>query len=86
MNRALRPTDEGKHVFTADGELVGTVSDVRDGRAHVDLNDVVPSSTVRNAVETDDEGLHIILAEQVETIGEGRITLRTLTTDETPRH
>ncbi|WP_435334609.1 hypothetical protein [Haloarchaeobius sp. TZWWS8] len=86
MNRPFRASDEGKHVFTADGELVGTVSSVEASEAHVDLDGGVPSSTVRNAVAEDEDGNAIIEQRHVDVVEGERLTLTSLETDTSLDH
>ncbi|WP_439028291.1 hypothetical protein [Haloarchaeobius sp. DT45] len=79
MARAFRRSDEGKHVFTADGELVGRIERVEDRVAFVDLDRGLPASRVRRVVDQTLAGKHVLEPSRVASFdGDDQVTLRTL--------
>ncbi|WP_435365503.1 hypothetical protein [Haloarchaeobius sp. DYHT-AS-18] len=79
MARGFRRTDEGKHVFTADGELVGRIERVDDGQAVVDLGRGLPASRVRHAVDQNTRGQFVLEPSHVASFdGPDRLTLRAM--------
>ncbi|WP_267641653.1 hypothetical protein [Haloarchaeobius amylolyticus] len=83
MPRAFRRSDEGKHVFTADGELVGRIEHVEDGRAFVDLDRGLPASRVRHAIDQVGRERCVIEPSHVASFdGPDRLTLQTMQSPE----
>ncbi|MCT9095136.1 hypothetical protein [Haloarchaeobius sp. HME9146] len=79
MARGFRRTDEGKYVFTADGELVGRIERVEDGQALVDLGKGHPASRVRHAIEQNQGGKYVLEPTHVASFdGPDRLTLRAM--------
>lgn len=55
MVRNFKSEDEGKKVMTADGEMVGTVEEIRGGAAHVKPDSGL-SGSIRNKLGWTEEG------------------------------
>lgn len=54
MDRNFRNDDEGKKVMTADGDMVGTIAETAESKAHVKA-DTNLSSAIRNRLGWTDE-------------------------------
>lgn len=77
MARKFSPTDEGKHVLTADGDMVGRIDGVTGGKAHVTVDESL-SQSVRQKLgwTTDGETTYELDSSKVDAIADDEIHLK----------
>lgn len=77
MTRQFRAKDQGKHVLTADGDMVGTIDAVKSGRAHVTVDESL-SQSVRQKLGWTREGetTYELDSSKVDEIGDDGIHLK----------
>ena len=76
MKRDFAPTDRGKQVKTRNGDVVGTITGVCEGRAHVKPVATVPAGATRDLPRTDDEEIVLVDSDDVDTINNSEAFLK----------
>ncbi|SFR47267.1 hypothetical protein [Halogeometricum limi] len=78
MARKFSEEDRNKEVVTADGDRIGTINDVRDGRATVDRDDDDGGITdkIKDMLGWDDDDSNELDSDHVDSYDDDRVRLR----------
>lgn len=78
MAREFTSDDHGKNVVTAEGDRLGTISDVREGRAHIERDE---NTSLTEKVKSmlgwnDSDDTHELQQDHVDRVDENEVRLR----------
>lgn len=76
MRREFTATDRGKQIKTADGEVLGTITGIGQGRAHVRPVATVATGVASGFQWTDDEEIILVDSDDVDTIDNAEAHLK----------